>query len=223
MFGYSLKEITSIPVDTIISNYGIALDRNLLQGLLIAIMPFGGLFGSLLAKSFLTQVTRLRGMHLALPVLLLSIAIVQITTPATLFIGRFLEGVCVGYYVSIAPIYLKEISPKHMRATTGTFFALGKVIGVLTVILLELLLGEGAWRFLLSVTAVLAVVQSALLAVVGVDTAHEWIGRGDRERAVGALLKIYPRAEVEEVLEEIRRDIKLEGEMDQSSMNAEQN
>lgn len=142
MFGYSLKEITSIPVDTISANYGIEMDENLLQGLLIGVMPFGGLFGSLLAKSFLQSITRLRGMHLALPVLVLSILIVQITTPVTLFLGRFLEGVCIGYYVSIAPIYLKEISPKQMRSVTGTFFGLGKIVGVLTVILLELILGE---------------------------------------------------------------------------------
>lgn len=90
MFGYSLKEITSIPVNTIATNYGIAMNPHLLQGLLIAIMPFGGLFGSLLAKTLITHITRLAGMHLALPVLVISILIVQITTPMTLFIGRFL-------------------------------------------------------------------------------------------------------------------------------------
>lgn len=136
MFGYSLKEITSIPLDTIVTNYDINMDRNLLQGLLIAIMPFGGLFGSLLAKSFLHDITRIKGMHITLPGLIISIIIVQITTPVTLFLGRFLEGICVGYYVSIAPIYLKEISPKEMRSTTGTFFGLGKIIGVIMVIVL---------------------------------------------------------------------------------------
>ncbi len=179
MFGYSLKEITSISLDIIVANYGINMNRNLLQGLLIAIMPFGGLFGSLLAKSFLRQITRLRGMHIALPILALSILIVQITSPATLFMGRFLEGVCVGYYVSIAPIYLKEITPREMRSITGSFFGLGKVIGVILVIVLELMLGEEAWRFLLSVTAILALIQSAILAVIGVDTPDEWIARND--------------------------------------------
>ena len=134
MFGYSLKEITSIPIDSIIANYGADMDPHLLQGLLIAIMPLGGLFGSLLAKSLLTSVTRIFGMHAAFPLLLSSIIIVQITTPITLFVGRFMEGVCVGYYVSIAPIYLKELSPKELRSVTGTFFGIGKVVGVLLVI-----------------------------------------------------------------------------------------
>lgn len=83
-----------------------------------------------------------------------------------------------------------------MRATTGTFFGLGKIIGVLTVIILELLLGEGAWRFLLSVTVILALTQSAILAVIGVDTPHEWIARGDTERAVESLQHIYDKGDV---------------------------
>lgn len=141
MFGYSLKEITSIPSDTIVTNYEIHMNANLLQGLLIAIMPFGALFGSLVAKTYLDQITRLRGIHATLPVLCLSILIVQIGNPITLFVGRFMEGICIGYYVSIAPIYLKEITPKELRPVTSTFFALGKIVGVLLVISLELLIG----------------------------------------------------------------------------------
>jgi SP family galactose:H+ symporter-like MFS transporter len=183
MFGYSLKEITSINVETIIVNYGISIDKHLLQGMLIAVMPFGGLFGSLLAKTCISLITRLRGMHATLPVLVLSILIVQVTTPVTLFLGRFLEGVCIGYYVSIAPIYLKEISPKEMRAVIGTFFALGKIMGVLLVIILELWLGDENWRILLSITAILACLQSIVLMIVGIDTPSEWIARSDLERA----------------------------------------
>jgi hypothetical protein len=70
-----------------------------------------------------------------------------------------------------------------LRFITGTFFGLGKIAGVLTVIILELLLGEGAWRLLLSVTLILALVQSAVLAVIGIDTPYEWISRGDIEKA----------------------------------------
>jgi hypothetical protein len=70
-----------------------------------------------------------------------------------------------------------------LRFITGTFFGLGKIAGVLTVIILELLLGEGAWRLLLSVTVILALVQSAVLAVIGIDTPYEWISRGDIEKA----------------------------------------
>lgn len=183
MFGYSLKEITSIPSDTIAANYEVHMNANLLQGLLIAIMPFGALFGSLVAKTYLDLITRLTGIHATLPVLCLSILIVQIGNPIALFVGRFMEGFCIGYYVSIAPIYLKEITPKELRSVTGTFFALGKIVGVLLVITLELLIGEQGWRIILSVTALLALVQSILLAFIGIDTPYEWIARKDYDKA----------------------------------------
>lgn len=90
MFGYSLKEITCIPIETIQANYGTNIDKLMLQGLLIAIMPFGGLFGSLLCTVLLKKITRLQGMHLMVPLLALSVLLVEITTPLTLFVGRFL-------------------------------------------------------------------------------------------------------------------------------------
>jgi hypothetical protein len=54
---------------------------------------------------------------------------------------------------------------------------------VLTVIILELILGEAGWRILLSVTAILALVQSAILMVIGIDTPYEWISRGNLQKA----------------------------------------
>jgi hypothetical protein len=45
----------------------------------------------------------------------------------------------------------------------GTFFGLGKIIGVLLSISLALVLGEEAWRLLLSVNLIIALIQSVLL------------------------------------------------------------
>ena len=83
------------------------MDNNLLLGILIAILPFGGLFGSLLAKLFIKTVTRIKGMHYAMLLLIFSLIIVNITMPIYLLAGRFMEGISIGYYVSIAPVYLK--------------------------------------------------------------------------------------------------------------------
>ena len=117
------------------------MDPNLLQGMLIGILPFGGLFGSLIARLFLKSISRIKGMHCAFLLLVISLIIVQITTPLSLLIGRFMEGICIGYYVSIAPIYLKEISPKELKSITGTFFSLGKILGIVLVVIIELNVG----------------------------------------------------------------------------------
>jgi len=62
----------------------------LLEGILISILPFGGLFGSLLAKPINKILTRIGSMHLTMGVLVGALIIVQIPTPATLLSGRFL-------------------------------------------------------------------------------------------------------------------------------------
>jgi MFS family permease len=69
-----------------------------------------------------------------------AIALINITNFTSLIIGRFLEGICIGYYSAIAPIYLREIAPKELRRLLGLFFSLGKIVGVLVVIALELIL-----------------------------------------------------------------------------------
>ena len=60
-----------------------------------------------------------------------AIGIVNINSFGALIAGRFLEGICVGFYSAIAPIYLREIAPKELRKMLGLFFSFGKILGVL--------------------------------------------------------------------------------------------
>jgi MFS family permease len=62
--------------------------------------------------------------------------LVNITTFETLLAGRCIEGICMGCFTTIAPIYLKEIAPKELRRTLGLFFSLGRIIGVLAATIL---------------------------------------------------------------------------------------
>lgn len=87
-------------------------------------------------------------------------------------------------------------------------------------IILELMLGENAWRFLLSVTAILALIQSSILAVIGLDTPYEWIARGDIDKARESVQEIYHKEEVEDILEEMRRDYKLEQAKSQTNLDS---
>jgi hypothetical protein len=63
---------------------------------------------------------------------------------------------------------------------------------------------------LLSVTAIIALAQSTILAFIGVDTPHEWIVRNDFVKAREALGYIYQKESVEEILEEMIIASKLE-------------
>lgn len=65
-----------------------------------------------------------------------------------------------------------------MKHITGSLFSLGKIVGILLVISLELMLKDTQWRLILSVTLLLAIIQSILLRFVGIDTPYEWVSRG---------------------------------------------
>ncbi len=54
----------------------------------------------------------------------------QITTFETILIGRFLLGVTCGMYPMLAPVMTKELSPASLRPLLGSFFSMGRIIGI---------------------------------------------------------------------------------------------
>jgi predicted MFS family arabinose efflux permease len=107
MFGYSLKEITSVPIATILQEYSITVSKFAAQSILIGILPFGAILGVVITKLLITRYRRLTGIYIFTFVNIGAMVLVNITNFGTLIAGRFVEGICVGYYTTIAPIYLK--------------------------------------------------------------------------------------------------------------------
>ena len=107
IFGYGLTEISTISLSVLVAEYHIEFNPQLAQGLLIGIMPLGGVFGALLNKPMMKYVSRKKSTFLLTVFLCFAAGLIQITTVYTLFIGRFLEGVCIGLYVSVGAIYLR--------------------------------------------------------------------------------------------------------------------
>lgn len=174
MFGYSLKEITSIPITDIMREYDITISKFAAQSILIGILPLGAILGVVVTKFLITRYRRLTGIYIFAVVNIGAMVLVNITTFGTLIAGRLIEGICVGYYTTIAPIYLKEIAPKELRRMLGLFFSFGKIIGVLLVIVLELIFDaapfEISWRIILSMTGVFSALQAILIFFFGSDT-----------------------------------------------------
>ena len=70
-------------------------------------MPIGAILGAILKVQLLKCTKRLIGLYVFTIVNILSVALVNITTFPTLIIGRFVEGVMVGGFAAVAPIYLR--------------------------------------------------------------------------------------------------------------------
>ena len=105
-------EITSIPIDTLINEYSITMSKSGTQSLLIGILPLGSVFASFFTTFFIHHFTRRRAIYIFAAINCGAVVIDNITIFGVLLLGRFMEGVCVGIYSAIAPIYLKEIAPK---------------------------------------------------------------------------------------------------------------
>ena len=92
--------------------YNITINKFIAQSILIGILPLAAIIGSIITRTFIKTFRRLTGIYLFTLVNIGAIVLVNITTFYTILIGRFIEGICIGFYSAVAPIYLREIAPK---------------------------------------------------------------------------------------------------------------
>jgi hypothetical protein len=88
--GYGIKEITSVPIATLIKEYGITMDKSAAQSILIGILPIGAILGVFITKFMLIRTHRLTGIYAFAFVNVGAIVLVNVTTFETLIAGRFI-------------------------------------------------------------------------------------------------------------------------------------
>jgi MFS family permease len=85
----------------------------------------------------------------------------------TFFYGFIFE--IIGYGSSVGPMYINEVSPRHLRGTLGVAFQLGVVLFIFLsqVITLQPILGsEDRWHYALGLPIVFSIMQVILLFMV---------------------------------------------------------
>ncbi len=112
-------------------------------------------------------------------------------------VARFIGGLGVGISTVTAPLYISEIAPPGFRGRLAGMFQFNIVFGILVAFLSNALLGgigENAWRWMLGVEAIPALVYT--LMCFGIPESPRWlIGRkGDRERGLTVLGLVDPDA-----------------------------
>ena len=82
-------------------------------------------------------------------------------------IARFIGGLGVGISTIAAPLYISEISPAERRGQLAGMFQFNIVFGILIAFLSNYLIGEmladNAWRWMLGIEAIPAVIYTCLL------------------------------------------------------------
>jgi sugar porter (SP) family MFS transporter len=121
-----------------------------------------------------------------------------------LIIARLVLGVAVGIASSQVPLYLSEMAPTKIRGAVVSLNQIMVVFGVVCAYLVSVLLaGSGAWRLMLGIGAI-----PAILSVLGMWSQPEtprWLmlhGRVAEARAI--LARSRPPAEVEQELADIQ-------------------
>lgn len=120
----------------------------------------------------------------------------------TFMLARFIGGVGVGVSTVVAPLFISEIAPAHLRGRLTGMFQFNIVFGILVAFVSNTLLGgigENAWRWMLGVEAIPALAYS--LMCFGLPESPRWLigSRGDRPAATAVLALIHPGAKPAEI------------------------
>jgi MFS transporter, SP family, xylose:H+ symportor len=121
---------------------------------------------------------------------------------------RFIGGIGVGASSVAAPTYIAEIAGPKTRGRLGSLYQFNIVFGILIAFFSNYFIGtlmeENAWRWMLGVEALPALIY--VLLVTGVPKSPRWlmIKKNDETGARAVLDAVYPKQEVETIIREIK-------------------
>jgi sugar porter (SP) family MFS transporter len=130
-----------------------------------------------------------------------------------LFVARAIGGLAIGSASLIAPLYISEISPAHLRGRLVTLNQLAIVSGILLAFLSNDLLAtlpHSNWRWMFGLGAIPAI--ALCLSLLWIPESPRWlVQRGELERARAILYRMSANEQAVEIaIEEIGHSIRAE-------------
>ena len=121
-------------------------------------------------------------------------------------IARFIGGIGVGISTVAAPLYISEIAPADRRGRLAGMFQFNIVFGILIALVSNALLGglgENAWRWMLGVEAIPALIYSFMC--FGLPQSPRWLisHRNDIEKASEVMRLLQPEASSSDIEKQI--------------------
>lgn len=166
------------------------------HGFTVAIALYGTVLGALLGGIPSDAIGRKRTLFWIGVLYLISALGSALATNWVLFLFfRFIGGVGVGASSIAAPIYISEISPAGERGKMVALFQFNIVLGILIAFLSNYLLqgiGEGAWRWMLGVESLPALLFVLLVLLVPKSPRWLVVKRGAIDEARTVLRQLNP-------------------------------
>ena len=114
--------------------------------------------------------------------------VIQVTDLWVFMACRIGQGVCVGIYMAMVPIYIHELCPKEVLGSYGVFTQLFVIVALVFVFGMGLafdsasLAAEDFYRLMVSMVGVFVIIQSVLLVLGFIpESPNSLLARGRRE------------------------------------------
>lgn len=179
----------------------------------VAIFCVGGMIGGSLVGTVADMFGRKGGLLLINVLVVLTVFFEGFSKMASsyemIIVGRFLIGINAGFNAGLAPMYLAEISPIHLRGAVGTVYQLVITISILIAQILGMqqILGTAEqWPLLLCLTIVPAIFQLCTLPLCPESPKYLLLGRGKDMEAQRALSWLRCTTGVHDEMEEMRAE-----------------
>ncbi|XP_064821708.1 solute carrier family 2, facilitated glucose transporter member 9 isoform X2 [Oncorhynchus masou masou] len=235
LYGYNLSVVNAPALyiktfynQTWMERYGEPIGSDMvtmLWSITVSIFAIGGLLGAL-CVTLLTKLIGRKGSLLlnngfaVIAALLLALG-EKARSFEMLIIGRFVMGVDSGIALSALPMYLGEISPRHMRGSIGQFNSILICLGVFTGQVLglpELLGQESRWNFLFAFLALPALLQLCVLPFLPESPRFLLMERRDEAGAEKAFRAFLGKKDVSKELEEVHAEGRAQNTLHMASV-----
>ncbi|MGH8595792.1 MAG: sugar porter family MFS transporter [Gammaproteobacteria bacterium] len=191
MFGFDIAIITGAG-PLIAREFGLS---HLALGWAFSSLLFGCVIGAAITGPIADRIGRKAVMIFVAVAFAATMVATGLAPTFTAFIiARFLAGVAVGAVSLVAPLYIAEVAPAHIRGRLGALYQMSIVTGVLVSYIVNYALaglGEDSWRAMF----ISGIVPSALflvLALIVPDSPRYLVKAGQHARARAILDRIDP-------------------------------
>ena len=226
LFGFDSSVINGA-VDALNSNFNLT-NAPLLSGFAVACALLGSAVGAWFAGPAADRYGRVRVMLIAAALFAISSIGAGLAFAVwDLIIWRILAGVGIGIASVIAPAYIAEVAPAHIRGRLGSLQQMAIVLGIFIALLSDALLagvaggaantfwlGLEAWRWMFLVGIIPSVIY-ALLALRIPESPRYLVSRGELTRAGEVLQTVETsrspsaiKVKIDEIAETLRREEK---------------
>jgi MFS transporter, SP family, sugar:H+ symporter len=225
LFGFDSSVINGA-VDALNSQFGLT-NNPLLSGFAVACALLGSAIGAWFAGPVADRYGRVR-------VMLVAAALFGISSIGSgfafavwdLIVWRILAGVGIGIASVIAPAYIAEVAPAHIRGRLGSLQQMAIVLGIFVALLSDKLFaslaggaadvvgGLEAWRWMFLV----GIIPSAIYAILALripESPRYLVSKGSLDRAGEVLASVEPfrtpesvRLKIAEIGDTLRREAK---------------